>query len=107
MYQKMWLRKSPISAPDADKTPSIPSISSSEIVSTISGLRSTFNSGITFDVSFRKGQLQRLLDMINDNEDYFISALKADLGKPKFESVLTETDFMKNDILGMLFNLDK
>lgn len=77
------------------------------IQTTISSLRSTFATGITLDVSFRKRQLERLLDMINDHEATFVSALKSDLGKPKFESILTETDFMRNDILGMLFNIDK
>ena len=77
------------------------------ITATISNLRSEFATGTTLDVPFRKKQLKRLLDMINENEDTFVSALKSDLGKPKFESILTETDFMKNDILGMLFNLDK
>ena len=80
---------------------------STTITATINDLRSTFVTGITLDVSFRRKQLQRLLDMVNENEDTIVSALKVDLGKSKFESVLTETDFMKNDILGMLFNLDK
>lgn len=101
----MWLRKGS-SKSTSDVTDKV-STMSTEIVSMINGLRDTFATGITLDVSFRKKQLERLLDMINENEDTIVSALKSDLGKPKFESILTETDFMKNDILGMLFNLDK
>lgn len=96
----MWLQKSrKFSESESDP--------SKTIRSTISSLRSTFATGITLDVSFRKRQLERLLEMMNDHETTFLSALKSDLGKPKFESILTETDFMRNDILGMLFNIDK
>ena len=46
-------------------------------------LRAAFKSGKTRPVKFRKQQLQRLLDLVKENEDALIGACKEDLGKVK------------------------
>uniref|UniRef100_A0A1B0BE64 Aldehyde dehydrogenase n=1 Tax=Glossina palpalis gambiensis TaxID=67801 RepID=A0A1B0BE64_9MUSC len=68
--------------------------------------RTAFASGKTRDVSFRKRQLKNLLRMYEENETEMINALDADLRRPKQESLVVETEFMKNDILNIIYNID-
>jgi aldehyde dehydrogenase (NAD+) len=49
-------------------------------------LRTTFESGRTRDLDWRRQQLQALARMLTDNEDALLAALAADLGKPRFEA---------------------
>lgn len=57
-----------------------------------------FNSGQTRDVSWRLQQLRTLKKAIKAHEQEAFDALKADLGKPEFESYATEVGFMYEDI---------
>lgn len=68
--------------------------------------RTAFASGKTRDVSFRKKQLENLLRMYDDHENEMLSALDADLRRPKQESLVVETEFMKNDIKHILYSID-
>ncbi|KAL9912832.1 aldehyde dehydrogenase type III isoform 5-T5 [Glossina fuscipes fuscipes] len=68
--------------------------------------RTAFASGKTRDVSFRKRQLKNLLRMYEENETEMINALDADLRRPKQESLVVETEFMKNDVLNIIYNID-
>lgn len=68
--------------------------------------RRAFASGITRSPKFRKDQLRQLYKLLDENENAFVEALKADLKKPRFESVMTEIDFVLNDIRSALNNLD-
>ncbi|XP_046810911.1 aldehyde dehydrogenase, dimeric NADP-preferring isoform X3 [Lucilia cuprina] len=68
--------------------------------------RTAFASGKTRDVSFRKKQLENLLRMYEEHENDMINALDADLRRPKQESLVVETEFMKNDIKHILYNLN-
>lgn len=50
-------------------------------------------------------QLQGLLSLINENEELFVESLAQDFKKPRFEAIMTDTDFVRNDVLGMIHNL--
>ncbi|XP_018783104.1 PREDICTED: aldehyde dehydrogenase, dimeric NADP-preferring isoform X1 [Bactrocera latifrons] len=67
--------------------------------------RTAFASGKTKDVNFRRKQLENLLRMYEEHENEMISALDADLRRPKQESLVVETEFLKNDIKHILYNL--
>lgn len=58
-----------------------------------------------FPLIYRKKQLENLLRMYEEHENDMISALDADLRRPKQESLVVETEFMKNDIKHILYNL--
>ncbi|XP_023171529.2 aldehyde dehydrogenase family 3 member B1 isoform X6 [Drosophila hydei] len=68
--------------------------------------RLAFASGKTRNVSFRRKQLENLLRCYEEHENEIISALEADLRRPKQESLIVETEFMKNDIKHILYHLD-
>lgn len=57
-----------------------------------------FQSGATRDVSFRKKTLQKLLIAIQENEKEICEALFKDFKKPEFESVVTETFIVINEL---------
>lgn len=65
-----------------------------------------FASGITKSPIFRRNQLKQLYKLLDENEAQFVEALKLDLKKPRFESIMTEVDFVLNDIRSALNNLD-
>lgn len=69
--------------------------------------KKTFASGLTKNLSFRKEQLKQLYKLLNENESSFVEALKCDLKKPRFESIMTEVDFVLNDIRSALNNIDQ
>jgi len=53
-------------------------------------LRTTFRSGKTRSIAWRKQQLKQLGKLVKENEDALLAALKADLGKAPFEGWVTE-----------------
>lgn len=77
-----------------------------EFSSAIQRARDAFASGLTKNILFRKEQLKQLYKLIDENEARFVDALKSDLNKPRFESVMTEVDFVLNDIRSTLNNLE-
>lgn len=48
-----------------------------------------------------------MLKMLDENRDRFADALKKDLNKSKFESLLFEVDFSRNDLINCLNNLSE
>ncbi len=80
-------------------------------ISTIAGMvtrtREAYNAGTTRPLSWRRTQLQRIIDMLEENESEFIDALKADLGKPMVEGFITDLAFVTGEIKLMLKNLTK
>ncbi|RWS25921.1 Aldehyde dehydrogenase family 3 member B1-like protein [Leptotrombidium deliense] len=72
----------------------------------IARARSAFNSNVTKNVEFRKEQLKALRRLLVENENVFVDALKQDLKKPNFETIMTELEVVKNEITGMLMNID-
>ncbi|RWS22425.1 aldehyde dehydrogenase: dimeric NADP-preferring-like protein, partial [Leptotrombidium deliense] len=73
----------------------------------ISESRKTFNSGITQCVYFRKDQIRKILQMMEENENEIVEALNLDMKKPSFESKLFEIEYVKNECRGMLWNIDE
>lgn len=49
--------------------------------------------------------MKRLLDLLSENEDKFLAALAADLGKPRQESIMLELEYIRNDVRGCLNNI--
>ena len=68
----------------------------------VTDLRQTFTSGRTRDVEWRVRQLKNLLKFYEENSDLFVEAIGKDLRKPKWESLSTEINFLKNDVVGCL-----
>lgn len=68
--------------------------------------RATFASGVTKSPLYRKEQLKALYRMLVENESFFVEALRCDLRKSRFESIMTEVDYVLNDIRSALNNLD-
>lgn len=69
--------------------------------------RKAFSSHTTRDVAFRKKQLRSLDSMLVENKELVIDALKKDLRKPKFETLLFEVEMVRNEIKSMLINMDQ
>lgn len=78
-----------------------------EIEKLIKKSRAVFMSQKTLDVNFRRKQLIKLYKMVEQNEPKFIDALYKDVKKPNFEAKMIETDYILNDIRGMIFNLNR
>lgn len=76
------------------------------VANAIRKARQTFLSGKTLSLEFRKSQLKGLLALINENEDLLVNCLARDFGKPRYEAIMTDTDFVRNDALGMIHNID-
>lgn len=70
-------------------------------------LRTTFRSQKTKPLEYRLKQLRKLYWAIHDSSDELIEAERSDLGKPAFETVITEIEWMKNDIVFVCKNLKK
>lgn len=77
------------------------------IPSTVNLCKTTFRSQKTKPLEYRLTQLRKLYWGIVDNTDALIEACKQDLGKPTFETVMTEIDWCKNDIMFVTKNLEK
>ena len=64
-----------------------------------------FHTHTTRPIDYRLKQLRSLYWALKDAEPILLEALKLDLGKSKYESYLTEIDWVLNDILFMTKNL--
>lgn len=69
-------------------------------------LYSTFATGHTKSIKWRKWQLKQLWWMLQDNESRFIDALKSDLNRHAFESLFSDLRGTRGDIIDMLENVD-
>ncbi|KAH6714968.1 Aldehyde/histidinol dehydrogenase [Leptodontidium sp. MPI-SDFR-AT-0119] len=67
----------------------------------------TFSTGKTKNIAWRKLQLKRLWYLIDDNQDDIISALRADLNRPVFETFASEIRSVKDHILEYLDGIDE
>ncbi|KAJ9156359.1 Aldehyde dehydrogenase [Pleurostoma richardsiae] len=70
-------------------------------------VRRAFRTNKTKSLEWRKVQLRKLYWAIEDYTPQLEEALMRDLHKSKFESHVTEIDWIKNDCTYMLANLDK
>jgi aldehyde dehydrogenase (NAD+) len=71
----------------------------------VAKLREAFDSGRTRPIAWRRRQLQRLGDMLDDNEERLLEALAKDLGKPKVEAYAGEVGYLKGDVKHSLKHL--
>ena len=78
-----------------------------EVDSALKVLRSTFRTGKTKDLAWRKWQLKQCWWMIEDNEKAFIDALKTDLHRHAFESMMMDIGGCQTDVLVHIENLEK
>ncbi|KAA0099835.1 aldehyde dehydrogenase family protein [Mycolicibacterium sp. P1-18] len=63
---------------------------SADVAATVARLRTTFASGRTRDVAWRKRQLEGLERLLTDNEPAIAAALEQDLGRKPFEAWLAD-----------------
>jgi len=67
----------------------------------------TVKSKELLNISKRREILLKLKEVINDHEEAIAEALMQDLGKSKFESIISEVDFVTHEIDMALKNLDR
>lgn len=79
--------------------------SHSTVATSLNQLRRFYESSATKGYAFRKQQLQRLRQMVLDNEEEIFAALYTDLKKSKEESYVTENGLILTEITNTLKNL--
>lgn len=84
-----------------------PTFDTTAAAAMVEGLRSTFNSGVTRPLEWRRHQLQQMIRMLEENEPRFLAALKTDLGKPDIEGFITDIAFVTSEVKMMIKNLKK
>ncbi|KAL4705571.1 hypothetical protein ACJJTC_006899 [Scirpophaga incertulas] len=77
------------------------------ISETVQRARDAFNRGVTRPVEWRRQQLENLLRLYKENRQGMIEVLRQDLRRSKMEAALLEVDFLINDLINTLHNLDK
>lgn len=77
----------------------------SEVDTALSTLRTTFGSGRTKDVRYRKWQLKQLYWLVADNLEEWIAALEADLSRHEFETRFCQKGLLE-DILYHIDNVE-
>jgi aldehyde dehydrogenase (NAD+) len=75
-----------------------PTISPETVAATVGRLRTAFASGRTRPLGFRQQQLTGLSQFLKERADRIEDALRQDLGKPTFETYLTETAFISKEV---------
>lgn len=65
-------------------------------------LFTTFSTGRTKSLAWRRWQLKQLWFLIEDNEDRINEALRKDLNRHRFESMLGDISAVKGDVLSHL-----
>ena len=78
-----------------------------QIINAVDLQNKTIRSKELLSISKRKEVLLKLKEAITDNEEEIVLALKSDLGKSRFESYISEIDFVVHEIDMALKNLDK
>lgn len=91
----------------ASLIPDFQSTSLTTLSSIASTTRSTFRTHKTKPLSYRLHQLRKFYWGLIDNSDAIIEACKQDLHKPAYETILSELDWVKNDIVYVTRNLEK
>ncbi|RKK08537.1 hypothetical protein BFJ67_g18264, partial [Fusarium oxysporum f. sp. cepae] len=81
--------------------------SSEDIARITTTLRATFRSNKTKELQWRLSQLRKLYWAIKDSTPALVEALYKDLRKSEHEALLSEIDWVTNDCLYMIKNLEK
>ncbi|RIA98614.1 aldehyde dehydrogenase family 3 member B1-like protein [Glomus cerebriforme] len=79
----------------------------SEFPQIIEKLENTFSKNLTKPINYRKKQLERLYNLLDENEQEICDALYKDLHKHKTESLLGEINVIKQDCLDAIEHLDE
>jgi aldehyde dehydrogenase (NAD+) len=69
----------------------------SDLDGVVDHVRDTFDSGRTTDLEWRRRQLEGVIALVRENERELCDALAADLGKPAFDTWLTELHIVKDE----------
>ena len=77
------------------------------IAPTCAKVRTSFLSHKTKPLEYRIQQLRKLYWGFKDNEELIKEACKRDLGKPSFETYLTEISWCMNDCIWMANNVPR
>ncbi len=78
-----------------------------DAASVVAHVRDGFGQGLTRSIEWRRGQLDAMAAMLNDNADALRDALTADLHKPRTEGWTTEIGFTLADIVHQQKHLEK
>ena len=70
-------------------------------------LRSTYDSGRTRPLAWRRHQLEQMVRMLTEHEAEFSDALRIDLGKPAVEGYITDIAFVIGEVESMIKNLSR
>ncbi|GAA96482.1 uncharacterized protein L969DRAFT_49510 [Mixia osmundae IAM 14324] len=89
------------------QTPDLAYTPKGEIKGIVEGLRATFMTHKTRDVTFRIAQLKLLGAMITEHEKEWTEAIHHDLGRPASEIYLTEIMHVKNEVATACKNVKK
>lgn len=89
-----FARSAHIPATDVDLIPRI-----------VADARRHFDSGATRSYAWRVAQLEGILHLLTENEDAILAALADDLGKPRYEGVMSETGFLVSEVRHALKHL--
>ncbi|XP_065165253.1 aldehyde dehydrogenase, dimeric NADP-preferring-like [Atheta coriaria] len=72
----------------------------------VESTRAAFMSGKTRPIAYRRQQLKNVLRMLEENTDEILVALKKDLNKGRYETLLMEIKMIKNDLVDYIANLE-
>lgn len=89
------------------KLPHFEHTSIDDIPAVAARVRKSFLTHKTRSLDFRLQQLRKLYWALKDNADIIVDACKKDLGKPTFETHLSELSWCMNDIVFMQKNLTR
>lgn len=81
-------------------------MSPNKINQAIKEAKEAFNTGKTKEVKFRKQQLTKLLKLLEKEKDAICQALRDDLNKPPFETLLCEYNLLVNEVYELLHIVD-
>ena len=73
----------------------------------VAALRSTFDSGRTRSLDWRRENLAGLKALVEDNANVIAEALASDLGKPRFEAWLTDVGLVTAEIAWLSKHLER
>lgn len=91
----------------SSKIPEFKSTDADTLSSLAKTTRDTFRSQKTKPLEWRLVQLRKFYWALVDYSDAIIEACKRDLNKPSYETILTEIDWLKNDVIYVTANLEK
>ena len=89
-----------------DKTMTAGFMSNEQISKAIKEAKEAFRTGKTKNLKFRKQQLKKFENLVYENKDDICAALRADLNKPPFETLLCEYNLLVGELAELQHLLD-